>query len=173
MIEFLPRTAFFCESKRVLMFLKEKSSLPEYASPISLEIILIFENWCTKEIIAVLISPPGSSFDIIQKWVRRNFEKTLMDSKFNPYMVLLTFEVFTHELCQYLIILRCLHQFRDIDANFTCWHIFFLEQNLPFSNSLTSVRIFSNENWAALSTHFSSEANPFKSGYFVLTRLAR
>ena len=42
-----------------------------------------------------------------------------MDSKFNPYMVLLTFEVFTHDLCQYLIILRCLHQFRDIDENFT------------------------------------------------------
>ena len=63
--------------------------------------------------------------------MRRNFEKTLMDSKFNPYMVLLTFEVFTHELCQYLIILRCLHQFRDIDENFTCcngevgvpWHL--------------------------------------------------
>ena len=101
------------------MFFEEKWSLPEYASPISLEIILIFENWCTKEIIAVLISPSGSSFDIIQKWVRRNFEKTLMDSKFNPYRVLLTFEVFTHELCQYLIILWCLHQFRDIDENFT------------------------------------------------------
>ena len=129
--EILPGTTYFCWNKIVSMFFEEKSSLPEYASPISLEIILIFENWCTKEIIAVLISPPGSSFDIIQKWVRRNFEKTLMDSKFNPYMVLLTFEVFTHELCQYLIILRCLHQFRDIDKNFTwCFGRLLLTKNI-------------------------------------------